>query len=67
MKRLYIALAAILLQSATVTAQTPMGRASNPVAPADRPATRMTEVPSMPKHDIVSSMTLTVNRMDDKK
>lgn len=67
MKRLYIALAAILLQSATVTAQAPMGRASNPVAPADRPATRMTEVPPMPKHDIVSSMTLTVNRMDDKK
>ena len=54
MKRLYIALAAILLQSATVTAQTPMGRASNPVAPADRPATHMTEVPSMPKHEIAT-------------
>ena len=67
MKRLYIALAAILLQSVTVTAQTPMGRASNPVASPDQPATRVTEVPSMPKHEIASSMTLTVNRMNDEK
>lgn len=67
MKRLYIILIAALLQCVTATAQAPMGKTPRSSASADQPPSRMTEVPPMPKHEIASSMTLTVNRMNDEK
>lgn len=67
MKRLYIALIAALLPCVAASAQAPAGKAPLATTPSDRPDSRVTEAPAMPKHEIASSMTLTINRMDDEK